>query len=173
VDGVASLSRPLSGALVPLVLALAFAAIKVATHTTSAAVTGQPDPPADVWTDWCGTAVYCAFAGVAALNALVTVLVGRRGDLAVLRLAGGTRRRVLLVVAGEAAIVTAAAVLLAGVAGGATLLPMLHTSLGTWLPRVPAPALGAGLLQTAGLVAAGTVGPAVVLTRRPPVETVR
>jgi len=105
VDGVASLSRPLSGALVPLVLALAFAAIKVATHTTSAAVTGQPDPPADVWTDWCGTAVYCAFAGVAALNALVTVLVGRRGDLAVLRLAGGTRRRVLLVVAGEAAIV--------------------------------------------------------------------
>jgi putative ABC transport system permease protein len=169
-DGVASLSRPLSDALVPLVLALAFAAIKVASHTTAAAVTGRPDPAADVWTDYCGTAVYCAFAGIAALNALVTVLVGRRGDLAVLQLAGGSRRRVVLLVAGEAVVITAAAVLLAGVAAGATLLPMLHTSLGTWLPRVPVPALGAGLALTAGLVAAGTVLPAAVLTRQPPLQ---
>jgi putative ABC transport system permease protein len=169
-DGVASLSRPLSGALVPLVLAIAFAAIKVASHTTAAAVTGRPDPAADVWTDYCGTAVYCAFAGIAALNALVTVLVGRRGDLAVLQLAGGSRRRVVLLVAGEAVLITAAAVLLAGVAAGATLLPMLHTSLGTWLPRVPVPALGAGLALTAGLVVAGTVLPAAVLTRQPPLE---
>jgi putative ABC transport system permease protein len=169
-DGVASLSRPLSGALVPLVLAIAFAAIKVASHTTAAAVTGRPDPAADVWTDYSGTAVYCAFAGIAALTALVTVLVGRRGDLAVLQLAGGSRRRVVLLVAGEAAVITVAAVLLAGVAAGATLLPMLHTGLGTWLPRVPVPALGAGLLLTAGLVAAGTVLPAAVLTRRPPLD---
>jgi putative ABC transport system permease protein len=170
VDGVAALSRPLSGALVPLVLAIAFAAIKVAVHTTTAAVGGRPDPPADVWTDYCGTAVYCAFAAIAALTALVTVLVARGRDLAVLQLVGGSRRRVLAVVAGEAAIVTAAAVLLAGVAAGATLLPMLRTSLGTWLPRLPAPALGAGLVLTAAVVAAGTVLPAAVLTRRPPLD---
>jgi putative ABC transport system permease protein len=73
-------------------------------------------------------------------------------------------------VAGEAAIVLAAAVLLAVVAAGATLLPVLHTGLGTWLPRVPAPVLGTGLLLTAALVAAGTVLPAGVLSRRPPLD---
>ena len=172
-DGVACLSRPLSGALVPLVLAVAFAGIKVAGHTTAAAVTGRPEPAADVWTNYSGTAVYCAFAGIAALNALVTVVVGRRGDLAVLQLVGGSRRRVLLLVAVEGAIITAAAILLAAVAAGATLLPMLHTGLGTWLPRVPLPVLGAGLVLTAGLVAAGTVGTAVVLTGQPPLQRSR
>src|SRR4051794_16516862 len=170
VDGVASLSRPLSGALVPLVLALSFAAIKVTAHTTAAAVTGRPGPAAEVWTDYSGTAVYCAFAAIAALNALVTVVVGRRGDLAVLQLAGGSRRRVVLLVAGEAALITAAAVGLAGVAADATLLPMLHTGLGTWLPRIPLPVLGAGLLLTGALVSAGTVLPAAVLTRQPPLQ---
>ena len=170
VDLVASSSRALSGALVPLVLAVAFAAVKVSAHTTAAAVTGMPAPAADVWTDYSGTAVYCAFAGVAAVNALVTVVVGGRRDLVVLQLVGASRGRVLLLVAGEAVIVTAAAVLFAAVAAGATLLPMLHSSLGTWLPRVPAPAICAGLLLTAGLVTVGMVGPAAVLTRRSPLR---
>jgi putative ABC transport system permease protein len=73
-------------------------------------------------------------------------------------------------VSGEAALVATTAVLLAGLAAGATLLPMLHTSLGTWLPRVPAPALAAGLVLAFGLVAAGTVLPAAVLTRRSALE---
>ena len=169
-DDVAAMSRPLAGTLVPLVLAMAFAGVKIAARTTSAAVTGSAGPPAEVWTDWSGTAVFCAFAGVAALNALVTVLVSRGRDLAVLQLVGGTRRRLLLMVSGEAALVATTAVLLAGLAAGATLLPMLHTSLGTWLPRVPAPALAAGLVLAFGLVAAGTVLPAAVLTRRPALE---
>jgi putative ABC transport system permease protein len=70
--------------------------VKVAVHTTSTAVTGSPGSPTEVWTDYSGTAVFCAFAGIAALNTLVTVLVGRGGDLAVLQLAGGTRRRLKL-----------------------------------------------------------------------------
>jgi putative ABC transport system permease protein len=164
------MSRPLAGTLVPLVLAMAFAGTKIAARTTSAAVTGSAGPPSEVWTDWSGTAVFCAFAGVAALNALVTVLVSRGRDLAVLQLAGGTRRRLLLMVSGEAVLVATTAVLLAGLAAGATLLPMLHTSLGTWLPRVPAPALATGLVLAFGLVAAGTVLPAAVLTRRPALE---
>ena len=47
----------------------------------------------------------------------------------------------------------------------ATLLPMLHTSLGTWLPRVPVPALGCRAASlTAGLVAPARWLPAAVLT---------
>ena len=169
-DNVTAMSRPLAGTLVPLVLAMAFAGVKIAVRTTSAAVTGSPGSPTEVWTDYSGTTVFCAFAGVAALNTLVTVLVARGRDLAVLQLAGGTRRRLLLMVSGEAALVSTTAVLLAGVAAGATLLPMLHTSLGTWLPRFPAPVVAGGLLLALGVVAAGMVLPAAALTRRPPLQ---
>jgi putative ABC transport system permease protein len=169
-DNISAMSRPLAGTLVPLVLSMAFAGVKVAVRTTSAAVTGSPGSPTEVWTDYSGTTVFCAFAGVAALNALVTVIVARGLDLAVLQLAGGTRLRLLLMVTGEAALVAATAVLLAGVAAGATLLPMLHTSLGTWLPRFPAPVLATGLLLALGVVTVGMVLPAAVLTRRPPLQ---
>ena len=73
-DDITTMTRALSGALVPLVLATAFAIVKIATHTTAAHVSGIADPPVDRWTDYSGTAVYCAFAGVAAFNCFVTVL---------------------------------------------------------------------------------------------------
>jgi putative ABC transport system permease protein len=169
-DNVAALSRALSGALIPLVFSIAFAAEKVAAHTTAAYVTGATEPAADLWMDYSGTTVFAAFAAVAALNTLITVAVGRRRDRAVTQLAGATRRRVLGVVAGEALIVTAAALVLAAVVAAVTLLPLIRTGLHAWIPSVPAPYLVAGFLVTAALVAAGTVAPVAVLTRRPPIE---
>jgi putative ABC transport system permease protein len=169
-DNVAALSRALSGALIPLVLSIAFAAVKVAAHTTTAHVTGSTDPASDLWMDYSGTAVYSAFAAVAALNTLITVNIGRRRDLAVTQLAGATRRRVLGVVVAEALVVTATALVLATLVTVVTLLPLIHTSLDTWMPAVPAPYLVAAVLATATLVAAGTVAPSAVLTRRPPIE---
>jgi putative ABC transport system permease protein len=169
-DNVTALSRALSGALIPLVLAIAFAAVKVASHTTAAHVTGIADPASALWLDYSGTAVYCAFAAVAALNTLITVLVGRRRDLALTQLAGATRQRVAAVSICEAVIVAATALVLAAGVAAVTLLPLLHTGLDTWLPYLPAPYLAAGVLATAGLVAAGTVAPAAVLTRRPAIE---
>jgi putative ABC transport system permease protein len=165
-DNVTALSRALSGALIPLVLAIAFAAVKVASHTTAEHVTGIADPAPAVWLDYSGTAVYCAFAAVAALNTLITVLVGRRRDLAVMQLAGATRQRVAAVVICEAVIVVATTLVLAAGVAAVTLLPLLHTSLDTWLPYLPAPYVVTGVLATAGLVLAGTVAPAAVLTRR-------
>lgn len=172
VDNIGALSRALSGALIPLVLAIAFAGVKVASHTTAAHVTGATDPAGAVWMDYSGTAVYSAFAAVAAMNTLLTVTVGRRRDLAVTQLAGATRRRVIAVVICEAVIVTGAALVLAAAVAVVTLLPLLHTGLDTWMPHVPAPYLLAGVLATAALVAAGTVAPSAVLTRRPPIEAV-
>ncbi|MEV4534205.1 ABC transporter permease [Asanoa sp. NPDC049518] len=162
-DSVAVLSRALSGALVPLVLTVAFAAVKVAVHTTTAHVTGREGPAAEAWLDYSGTTVYCLFAAVAAVNTLATVLVGRRRDLALLELAGATRGRVLAVVVCEAGIVTVTGLVLAAAVAGVTLVPMVH------VPYVPAATLTVGALATAVVVAAGTVLPAALLTRRPPI----
>ncbi|MDG4825840.1 ABC transporter permease [Asanoa sp. WMMD1127] len=170
-DSVAVLSRSLSGALVPLVLAVAFAGVKVAAHTTTAHVTGFAGPAAEVWLDYSGTAVYCLFAAVAAVNTLITVMVGRRRDLALLGLAGATRRHVLAVVICEAGIVTLTGLVLAAVVAAVTVTPIVRTALGAW-PYVPPATLALGVLATAAVVAAGTVLPAALLTRGRPVEAV-
>jgi putative ABC transport system permease protein len=170
VDNITALSRALSGALIPLVLAIAFAAVKVAAHTTAAHVTAAGDPEAALWMDYSGTSIYSTFAAIAALNTLITVIVGRRRDLAVTRLAGAARRRVVSVVICEAVIVVATALFLAAVVAAVTLLPLLYASLGTWVPYLPAPYLVVGVIATAAVVAAGTVAPAAVLTRRPTIE---
>jgi putative ABC transport system permease protein len=169
-DNVAVRAKAMSGALVPLVLAVAFAAIKVTVHTTAAHVVGTPDSAADVWLDYSGTAVYVAFAAVAALNTLVTLMLSRRGEIAATQLAGATRRRVLAVVTCEALIVTGTGLLAAAGVAGATLLPLLHTALGAWLPYLPPTFLLAGVLGVATLVGLGIVLPAALLTRRPAIE---
>lgn len=172
VDNIATMTRSLSGALIPLVLAAAFAAVKVAIHTTTARVTGVSEPVADLWTEYSGTAVYSAFAGVAALNCLITVMVGRRRSIAAMQFAGGTRQDLIRMVWVETIIVTTTALVLAAGVSGATLLPILHTGLGRWLPYVPAPTIGAGMVLVGAVVVAGMIAPAAVLTRRPPTEVV-
>jgi putative ABC transport system permease protein len=169
-DNLAVRAKALSGALVPLTLAIAFGAVKVLSHTTTAHVTGVSEPAADLWTDYSGTSVYVAFAAVAALNTLITVVLAGRRDLAVAQLAGGTRGRVLGVVICEALLVTGTALLVAAVVAGTTLLPMLHSALGTWMPWMPAHYLAAGVLGVAALVLAGTALPAALAMRRPPIE---
>ncbi len=169
-DHLAVRAKTYSGAVVPLTLAIAFTAVQVFMQTTPAHVTGVPQPADELWSDYSGTAVYAAFAAVAAVNTLINATVARRRDLAVTRLAGGTRGRVLAVVFCEALLVTATSLVVAAVVAGTTLLPMLHTSLGTWWPWMPASYLIGGVLVTSVLVLAGTVVPAAAGMRRPAVE---
>ncbi|WP_406036451.1 ABC transporter permease [Micromonospora sp. NBC_00898] len=170
-DSLAVRAKALSGALVPLVLAIAFAIVKVVTHTTSVHVHGAPDPAAQVWTEYSGTAVYVAFAAVAAVNTLVTVLLARRRELAVTRLVGASRVRALAVVVCEALMVTVTALAVGTVVAMVTVVPMLHGMLGTWMPHLPPGQLAVGLATVIGLVLLGTVVPALVAMRRPPVES--
>ena len=169
-DNVAVRARALSAALVPLVLSVGFAAIKITAHTTAAHVRGTADPAADIWLDYSGTAVFVAFAAVAAVNALITMVLSRRGELAALRLAGATRGRVLGVLTCEALVVTGTALLAAAWVAAVTLLPLLHGALGTFLPYLPAGWLAAFVLGVFGLVALGMVAPAAVLLRQPAIE---
>jgi putative ABC transport system permease protein len=164
-DHLAARARTYSGAMVPLTLAAAFSAVQVLFETTPAHTSGVPQPAQEVWTVYSGTAVYAAFAAVAALNTLINTTVARRRDLAVTRLAGGTRGRVLGVVFCEALLVTGTSLVVAAVVAVTTALPILHT---LWMPGSY---LVAGVLLTAALVLAGTVVPAAAGMRRPAVES--
>ncbi|TQS42237.1 FtsX-like permease family protein [Cryptosporangium phraense] len=165
-DNLAVRAKAYSGAFVPLVLAVAFATIKVTVHTTAAHASGHPEPASDLWLDYSGTAVYTVFAAVAALTTLITVVLGRRRELALLRLAGATRSGALGVIVCEALLVTVTGLLVAAGAAAATLLPMLP---GT--PYLPASVVVAGVGGVALVVAAGTVGPALGVTRRPAIAS--
>ncbi|MGI5180995.1 FtsX-like permease family protein [Dactylosporangium sp. CA-152071] len=172
-DAIAVRAKALSGALVPLTLAIAFTAVKVVMFKTAERVTGTPAADADRWLEYSGTAVYVGFAAVAAVNTLVTVILDRRRDLAVTRLAGATRGRALAAVVCEALLVTGTALVVGAAVAATTTLPLLHTALGTWRPWLPASWLLTGVLGTAALVLAGTALPAALAMRRPPIETVR
>jgi putative ABC transport system permease protein len=165
-DHLAVRAKTYSGAMVPLTLAVAFAAIQVLLQTTPAHVTGVHPSADELWTDYTGTAVYAIFAAVAALNTLINATVARRRDLAVTRLAGGTRGRVLGIVFCEALLVTGLSLVVAAVVAVTTVLPILHM---LW---VPGSYLIAGVLLTMALVLAGTVLPAAAGMRRPAVELV-
>jgi putative ABC transport system permease protein len=170
VDSIETMSRPLSGALIPLVLAGAFAAVKVGMHTTTTHVTGVAESAADVWTDYSGTVIYVVFAAVAGLNCLITIVVNRRRELATMQLLGGSRRTVITMVLMEAGVITATATVLAIVVAGVTLASMLHGAVGRWLPYFPPawPLVAIGVL--ACLVAVGMAAPATVMTRAAPVD---
>jgi putative ABC transport system permease protein len=172
VDNIETMSRSLSGALVPLVLAAAFAAVKIAVHTTTTRVTGVAEPTADVWTDYSGTLIYAAFAAVAAVNCLVTVVVNRRRELVTMQLLGGSRRSLVTMTLVEGAVVSVTAVVLACGVAGITLVPMLHSSLGRWVPYLPALVPLSGVMLVAGLVGLGMAGPAVALTRSAPIDVI-
>ena len=170
-DELETLARPLSGALIPLVLSGAFAAVKVGVHT-SAAHAGVPDPVEAHWMDYSGTATFIAFAAVAALNCFITVVVARRRELACLQLAGAARATVVTMVSMQAAIVTISALLLASAVAVITLLPLLHSTLHVWWPYFPPGVMVAGVAAAAVVVAAGMVIPAAVLTRHRPIRVV-
>ncbi|MFG1928359.1 FtsX-like permease family protein [Cryptosporangium sp. NPDC048952] len=165
-DNLAARSRSYSGALIPLVLAAAFATVKVTMHTTAAHVTGRAEAPADLWLDYSGTAIYTGFAAVAALTTLITVTLGRRREMALLRLAGAPRPAALGVVFCEALIVTLTGLLVAAATAAATLLPMLPSA-----PYVPLGVAVTGVLGVAVVVVLGTGLPALGVMRRPAIAS--
>ncbi|SIM58657.1 FtsX-like permease family protein [Micromonospora cremea] len=171
-DSLTARAGSLSGALVPLTLAVAFAAVTIVRGTTTAHVTSVSSPAADRWLEYSGTGAYTAFAAIAAVNTLVTVMHGRRHELAVIRLAGGTRGRTLAIVICEALVVTSTALAAGAVVAATTLLPLLHTALGTWRPWLPLSWLVAGVAATLALVLAAMVVPAAAGLRRAPIEVV-
>ncbi len=74
-EDLAAASRSLSGALIPLVLSISFALIQDGMLSTAAHATGVTNTTQRLMT-LSGTASMVLFAGVAALNCLITIAVG-------------------------------------------------------------------------------------------------
>jgi putative ABC transport system permease protein len=169
VDDVATMTRKLSAALIPTVLAAAFAGIKIAAHTTAGTGLGPADEP---WADYSGTAIYCAFAGIAAVNCFVTVMLTRRQSLAAMQLAGAARRTLIAIVTIEAVLVAGVAVMVAAAVAVVTLSPILHQSVGVWFPRVGPLVVVGWVAAVAGVVGLGMIVPVVRLSTTRPIRTV-
>lgn len=170
IDDLATMKRTLSGVLIPLVLALAFAFVNVAAHTTALHQTGIIDSVSDRWLDYSGTAQIAVFAIIAAVNCLVTAVAGRSRDYAAMRLAGGSRRDIITIALAQSVILTVIALVVSAVIATATLVPLLHATINTWVPYVPPETATLAILSTLTLVAGAMTVPAVIVTHRPAIR---
>lgn len=157
VDDLRTMTRSLSGAIVPLVLAVSFAGIKLAAHTSSPPGS-RVGPADDPWVDVVGTSIFAGFAAIAAVNCFVTVVTGRRRTLAAMQLAGASRRSLIAIAALQAAVVTAVVAIVSAAIIVLTLAPVLHQALGTWWPHVALIDVAALVAGIATLVGAALVG---------------
>jgi putative ABC transport system permease protein len=120
----------------------------------------------NAWANNVMAAVLGGFAAVAAVNTLVMVVLDRRREVSLLRLAGTTRRQILRMLRWEALVVTAAGITIGAAIAGATLLPLARGTTGGTPYIAPAPAFAmAGGTVLLGLLATGL--PARALLRLP------
>ncbi|MFJ9844963.1 ABC transporter permease [Kitasatospora sp. NPDC101155] len=119
------------------------------------------------WANTVMAAVLGGFAAVTAANTLVMMVLDRRREVALLRLAGTTRRQVRGMLRWEALLVAAAGLTLGGVIAWITLVPVARGVAGT-APYVPA-TLVVPLAAGAVLLCLGAAGlPAWALLRTRP-----
>jgi putative ABC transport system permease protein len=89
----------------------------------------------------------------------VVVVLDRRREVSLLRLAGTTRRQVMRMLRWEALVVTAAGLLVGGAIAGITLAPLARGAAGSspYVPPVPALAMAGGVVLM-GLLATALPG---------------
>ena len=109
---------------------------------------------------------------IAALNTLAMAALARRGELAILRLAGVTRRQLLRMVRIEQAVLLGLALTVGGAIAALTLVPMVNGTTGSATPYIPAGGLLAVIGGTILLGMAGTLLPVLRLLRIPPIEAI-
>jgi putative ABC transport system permease protein len=125
----------------------------------------------NAWANVVMAAVLGGYAAIAAVNTLVMVMLDRRPEIALLRLAGATRRQTQRMVLCEAILVTATGLLLGGAILAVTLVPVARGLTGG-SPYVP---LGTAVTIAAAVIAIGlasAVLPTRALLRTPPAATV-
>ncbi|MBE1530399.1 FtsX-like permease family protein [Actinomadura algeriensis] len=134
--------------------------------------TSVPDGPSGSAVNYLSLGMIVAFAAISAVNTLAMATAGRVRELAMFRLAGGTRRQVLRMLRWE----TLTAALLATVLGVAiayaTLTAFSTGMTGSGSPHVPIGGLLAVIGATAVLAVLGTTLPARLILRRPPADII-
>ncbi len=169
VDDLTTITRSLSGAIIPLVLAIAFTGVQITTIATSAHF-GQGTTSEDAFTTYSGTFICVLFAAIAALNCLITLSIARRRNLAIIQLAGGSRRQITTIFWVQSLIIALFGVVIGSIIACLTVFPMIHKEFGAWIPYLPLNVIVGGITLTVAIVAMGLVVPSILLARKRPIE---
>ncbi|MER5970059.1 FtsX-like permease family protein [Streptomyces sp. NPDC002055] len=151
-------ARRLSAAITPVTLVVAFTLAKL----------GATAGRAPSWIDLFATALYAGFAGLAAANTLVMLILERRREIALLRLVGAGAGQLLRMVLLEGVIVSGTSLVLGAAVATAALAPLGGTGGATAPSGLPAEVLAALAGAVVLLVLLSSVLPSVrLLTVRP------
>jgi putative ABC transport system permease protein len=126
----------------------------------------------NTWTIHVIVLVLLVYVIIAALNTLAMAALARRGELAILRLAGVTRRQLFRMVRIEQAVLLGLALAVGGAIAALTLVPMVKGTTGSAAPYIPAGGWLAVIGGTILLGMAGTLLPVLRMLRIPPIEAI-
>jgi len=126
----------------------------------------------NTWTIHISVIVLLVYVVIAALNTLAMAALARRGELAVLRLAGATRSQLLGMVRIEQAVLLGLALTVGGAIAALTLVPMVKGTTGTATPYIPAGGWLAIIGGTILLGMTGTLLPILRTLQTPPIEAI-
>jgi putative ABC transport system permease protein len=126
----------------------------------------------NAWSNQVVVGVLLVYVGIAAVNTLAMAAMGRRRELATLRLAGTTRSQILRMVRAEQALLLTVGLLIGGAVAAATLLPMVRGLTGTATPYIPLTGWASVIGGTVLLGSLAALLPVRRLLRVNPVEAI-
>jgi putative ABC transport system permease protein len=126
----------------------------------------------NAWANQVIVGVMLGYVAIAAVNTLAMAAMGRRRELATLRLSGTTRTQILRMVRAEQALLLAVGLVVGGAVAAATLLPMVRATTGTAAPYIPVTGWASVIGGTVLLGSLATLVPVRRLLRLNPVEAI-
>jgi len=124
------------------------------------------------WANQMIVSVLLVYVAIAAVNTLAMAAMGRRRELATLRLAGTTRTQILRMVRFEQGLLLAVGLGVGGVIAAATLMPLVKATTGTSTPYIPLTGWVSVIGATVVLGSLATFLPVRRLLRISPVEAI-
>jgi putative ABC transport system permease protein len=124
------------------------------------------------WANQMVVSVLLVYVAIAALNTLAMAAMGRRRELATLRLAGTTRTQILRMVRVEQGLLLGVGLAVGGVVAAATLMPLVKATTGTSTPYIPLTGWVSVIGGTVVLASLATFLPVRRLLRINPVEAI-
>jgi putative ABC transport system permease protein len=126
----------------------------------------------NAWANQMVVSVLLVYVAIAAVNTLAMAAMGRRRELATLRLAGTTRRQILRMVRVEQGLLLTVGLAVGGAIAAATLMPLVKATTGTSTPYIPLTGWVTVLGGTIVLASLATFVPVHRLLRINPVEAI-
>jgi putative ABC transport system permease protein len=126
----------------------------------------------NAWANQMVVSVLLVYVAIAAVNTLAMAAMGRRRELATLRLAGTTRKQIVRMVRVEQGLLLGVGLVVGGVIAAATLMPLVRATTGTSTPYIPLTGWVSVVGGTVLLASLATFVPIRRLLRINPVEAI-